>query len=69
MGGRERQTVGEVAVMVLDDINNRLTKMDGLSSLSDIRREISELRDMIASAKKVLAMIERANQRYQDKAT
>ena len=64
MSKSTRQPISEVAIMIIDDIDNRLNKMNSQNNLSDIKNEIAELKDMIVSAKKVLTLIERINQTY-----
>ena len=66
MSKSTRQPISEVAIMIIDDIDSRLNTMNNLSSVSDIKNEIAELKEMIVSAKKVLTLIERINQQYGD---
>ena len=66
MNKHKRQPISEVAIMIMDDIDSRLNKMNNHNNLSDIKNEIAELKEMIVSAKKVLTLIERINQQYGD---
>ena len=62
MNKNKRQTISEVAIIILNDMDNRLQQVNELDSIEDIKNEISELRNFIATSKSILKLIERVNQ-------
>ena len=67
MSKNKKQPISEVAIIILDEIENCLIKIDNLNdNNTGIKNELSGLKSLLDKSKSVLALIERVNQKHQD---
>ena len=64
MNKNKRQPISKVAIIILEDIENCLTKIDNLNDNNDIKNEIINIKKLLESSKSILTLIERVNQKY-----
>ncbi len=66
MSKNKRQPISEVAIIILDDIDNCLSKIDNLKDNNEITNELSGLKSLLGKSKSVLKLLESVNQKNQD---
>ena len=59
MSKNKRQPISEVAIIILDDIENCLTKIDNLNDNTDIKNELSGLKSLLGKSKSVIHLLEK----------
>ena len=64
MNKNKRQTVADVGILIVEDIEKQIEHIANLDSESDIKNEIINIKKLLESSKSILTLIERVNQKY-----
>ena len=66
MSINQKQTVSDVGIIIIDDIERQIEHIANLDSTADIKKQIPELQELLESSKSILKLIERVNENNRD---
>ena len=61
----KRQPISEVAIMILEQINHHIVKIENMNSINEIRNEIAEMKILLDRSIDIIQLIESVNQKME----
>ena len=61
----KRQPISEVAIMILQQINSHIVKIDHMNSIRKIKAEIAEMKILLDRSIEIIQLIESVNQKME----
>ena len=65
MDKEKRQPISEVAIMILQQINSHIVKIDHMNSINEIKNEIAEMKILLDRSIEIIQLIESVNQKME----
>ena len=63
MNNSKRQPISEVAILILQEINSHIVKINKMNSVSEIKNEIVEMKILLDRSIDIIQLLESVNQK------
>ena len=61
MNKNKRQPISEVAILILQEINHHIVKIENMNSVSEIKNEIAEMKILLERSIEIIQLLENVN--------